>query len=133
LGTRLRLAQVIAELRVRGFTQKDIAKEIELSPSYFSAILNGHRALQPAVAHAIEERFGYRASWLLRGNGLPRTDSEPIPGGTTTTAPAVGAKVLIRKEYYCEACGGRVGVDMESCPHCLSDLIWPDENEATGI
>lgn len=48
--------------------QKEFAKEIGVTESYISAIINGRNSkISQALATLIEEKYGYSISWLLEG------------------------------------------------------------------
>jgi DNA-binding transcriptional regulator YdaS (Cro superfamily) len=42
-------------LNIRGVTQKKLAEELGLSPSYFSELLSGKRRFNPKLAHKVEK------------------------------------------------------------------------------
>lgn len=50
--------------------QKELAKEIGVTESYISAIINGRNSnISQALATLIEEKYGYSTSWVLDGTG----------------------------------------------------------------
>lgn len=48
--------------------QKELAKEIGVTESYISAIINGRNSnISQTLAALIEEKYGYSTSWVLEG------------------------------------------------------------------
>lgn len=48
--------------------QKELAKEIGVTESYISAIINGRNSkISQALATLIEEKYGYSSTWILYG------------------------------------------------------------------
>lgn len=48
--------------------QKEFAKEIGVTESYISAIINGRNTnLSQSLSSLIEEKYGYNAEWVLKG------------------------------------------------------------------
>ena len=63
LSERIRLL-----LDENNLKQKDLAKEIGVTESYISALLNGRNSnISQALATLIEEKYGYSNSWILYG------------------------------------------------------------------
>lgn len=57
-------------LKENHLKQKELAKEIGVTESYISALLNGRNTnISQALATLIEEKYGYSSSWLLQGTG----------------------------------------------------------------
>jgi transcriptional regulator with XRE-family HTH domain len=126
-AVRRRLAQALADLKVRGHTQGEIAGKLGLNESYFSSILHGRYVLQPHVAEALEREFGVRADWLLSGRPSPSADEGITPSwGTTTTESGDRlADVVTEEVHRCGNCQTRVVAGEERCPYCGSLLQWP--------
>lgn len=65
LSARIRLI-----LKENNLKQKELAKEIGVTESYISALLNGRNTnISQALATLIEEKYGYSSSWLLQESG----------------------------------------------------------------
>ncbi|CCZ58335.1 helix-turn-helix transcriptional regulator [Hungatella hathewayi] len=63
LSERIRLI-----LNENHLKQKEFAKEIGVTESYISAILNGRNTnISMALATLIEEKYGYSSAWVLDG------------------------------------------------------------------
>ena len=63
LSERIRLI-----LKENHLKQKDLATELGVTESYISAILNGRNSnVSQALATLIEEKYGYRSSWIMDG------------------------------------------------------------------
>lgn len=63
LSERIRLI-----LKENHLKQKEFAKEIGVTESYISAILNGrNNNISMALATLIEEKYGYSSVWILDG------------------------------------------------------------------
>lgn len=61
LSERIRLI-----LKENHLKQKEFAKELGVTESYISAILNGRNMnISQALATLIEEKYGYSSSWVL--------------------------------------------------------------------
>lgn len=55
-------------LKENHLKQKELAKEIGVTESYISAIINGRNLnISQALATLIEEKYGYSSSWILDG------------------------------------------------------------------
>lgn len=55
-------------LKENHLKQKDLAKEIGVTESYISALLNGRNTnISQALAALIEEKYGYNSAWVLEG------------------------------------------------------------------
>jgi len=62
-----RIALILEEKR---FKQKDLADIMGVTSSYVSCIVSGRNIkLSTAVVNLIEEKLGYRAQWILTGEG----------------------------------------------------------------
>lgn len=63
LSERIRIV-----LKENHLKQKELAKEIGVTESYISAIINGRNLnISQALATLIEEKYGYSSSWILDG------------------------------------------------------------------
>jgi transcriptional regulator with XRE-family HTH domain len=127
---RARLARVLADLKVRGHTQGQIAGRLGLNESYFSSILHGRYALQPHVAEALEREFAVRADWLLTGrSSVPTEEADTTEEATTTTteSPDRWANVLTEQVHRCGNCRTRVVAGEPRCPYCGALLQWPGQ------
>jgi len=72
LGDRFKLI-----LTENGLKQKELAKEIGVTESYISAILHGrNKNISASLASLIEQKYGYRADWVLYGTGSKKNDDE---------------------------------------------------------
>lgn len=61
LSERIRLI-----LKENHLKQKELAKEIGVTESYISALINGRNDnISQALATLIEEKYGYNSSWIL--------------------------------------------------------------------
>ena len=55
-------------LKENHLKQKELAKELGVTESYISALLNGRNTnISQALATLIEEKYGYNSSWILTG------------------------------------------------------------------
>lgn len=55
-------------LKENHLKQKELAKEIGVTESYISAIMNGRNLnISQALATLIEEKYGYNCSWIMDG------------------------------------------------------------------
>ena len=62
-----RIKQIIKENSLK---QKEFAKEIGVTESYISAIINRRNLnISQALATLIEEKYGYSSQWVLNGTG----------------------------------------------------------------
>lgn len=60
-----RIGQILKE---NGLKQKDLAKELGVTESYISAIMNRRNTnISQALATLIEEKYGYSSQWVLNG------------------------------------------------------------------
>lgn len=65
MNLRERISIVLKENHLK---QKELAKEIGVTESYISAIINGRNLnISQALATLIEEKYGYNSSWILDG------------------------------------------------------------------
>lgn len=65
MNLRERISIVLKENHLK---QKELAKEIGVTESYISAIINGRNLnISQALATLIEEKYGYSSSWILDG------------------------------------------------------------------
>lgn len=63
LSERIRIV-----LKENHLKQRELAKEIGVTESYISALLNGRNLnISQALATLIEEKYGYSSSWILNG------------------------------------------------------------------
>ena len=53
----------------QGITQKEIAEELDVSPSYVNALLNGDKDFGKKQANFFGKKFGISPYWLLSGEG----------------------------------------------------------------
>lgn len=57
-------------LKENHLKQKELAKEIGVTESYISALINGRNDnISQALATLIEEKYGYNSAWVLDGGG----------------------------------------------------------------
>ena len=62
-----RISLIIKENKLK---QKELASLLGVTDSYISALFSGRNTrLSPALANLIEEKLGYRAQWVLTGEG----------------------------------------------------------------
>lgn len=55
-------------LTENGLKQKEMAKDIGVSESYISSIINGRNSkISQSLATLIEEKYGYNSGWVLFG------------------------------------------------------------------
>lgn len=55
-------------LKENHLKQKELAKEIGVTESYISAIINGRNLnISRALSTSIEEKYGYSSSWIMDG------------------------------------------------------------------
>jgi transcriptional regulator with XRE-family HTH domain len=60
-------------LRETGLKQTEFADEMGVTVNYVSMILNGVRKnISRGLANLIEAKYGFRAEWLLTGDGEPK-------------------------------------------------------------
>ena len=63
---RDRIRQTYEELEL---SQRRFAVTIGLTPSGLSAVMVGRNNVSPTLANSIELKHGYRAEWILTGEG----------------------------------------------------------------
>lgn len=62
LGKRMRLARLLEEL-----PQKELAKDLDVTPNYLAEVERGRREPSLALVHAIAIRFGIDIDFFFRG------------------------------------------------------------------
>ena len=71
---------------VQNISQAAFAKMIEVHPSAISHVEAGNTRIQPDLAMAIEEKTGFRRTWLLTGEG-PETFEQPVEELISSATP----------------------------------------------
>lgn len=68
-----RLEQAYAYLKSKGAVEnrQDMAKQLEISISYLSHVLNGKKPFTEKFARKVSAQFGISDVWLLEGAGEP--------------------------------------------------------------
>lgn len=112
-------------LRVTGVSQKALAEKMGRSAQHLNAVVTGHKALSPALAHKIERATGWKKDWLLTGLG-PRMREEEAP----YLAPGhpqqmISEQVILRQAFHCRQCLHEVRREAPTCPNCGAPLGWP--------
>jgi transcriptional regulator with XRE-family HTH domain len=67
--------------KMEGITQKELADSVGMSLRGFATILGEKSKVSQTLALAVEARFGYRADWILTGEGSQKRnfDDEKSP------------------------------------------------------
>lgn len=82
------------ELKIRGISQKEFAKRIDMQPSHLSAMLNGKRNISADVAARLERELGIAATFWMSLQNSYELDKKEIakrnnkPETFTVTVPA---------------------------------------------
>lgn len=64
----------------RHLKQKDLARTIKVTEGYVSNMLKGKRSnISESLAMLIEQTYGYKAQWILTGEGDPYSTQATIP------------------------------------------------------
>ena len=58
------------EIKRLGLTQTQVAKDLEMSLSGFTYLLNGRSRITPTLAYALEFKYGISSDWILSGRGM---------------------------------------------------------------
>lgn len=81
-------------LKENHLKQKELAKEIGVTESYISAIINGRNLnISQALATLIEEKYGYSSSWILDG-----TEPKLKAAGKNRTLSDIHKKAILQIE-----------------------------------
>ena len=81
-------------LKENHLKQKDLAKEIGVTESYISAIMNGRNAaISMTLATLIEEKYGYSCSWIMNG-----TEPKLKAAGKNRTLSDIHKKAILQIE-----------------------------------
>jgi len=87
--------------------QKELAEMIGLSWQYMSALINGKKKLSFKMAKSIENATGYRATWLLKGEGTPKItedQNEEIKNLRNSFSPLANELKKQKEEVINEIC-----------------------------
>lgn len=74
----------------QGITQTQLAKDLEVSPSYINALLNGEKEFGKKQANLFGQKFGISPYWLLSGEGEMMVNQHV----TATNSTVVGSNIL---------------------------------------
>lgn len=126
-----RLRQVLKEENESG---RVFSKSIGLSPTSFHKVLTGTAALTPSLANSIELVYGYRAQWLLRGEGMRKADPREKLNAAEQTIlaafrdPRVGieSRINAMEEVIVSRLRGDVSMGLLRFVFCVDHLV---ENE----
>lgn len=90
LSERIRLI-----LKENHLKQKELAKELGVTESYISAILNHRNTnISQALATLIEEKYGYNSQWVLNG-----TEPKLKVAGKNRTLSDIHQRAILQIEH----------------------------------
>ena len=72
-GVRDRLLKILEISDLNDLTQKQLAERLEISPQFWSKVLNAKKPLGAKLALKLCMMTGTSLDWLLMGNGAMRT------------------------------------------------------------
>ena len=82
-------------LKENKLKQKELAKEIGVTESYISAIINGRNSkISQVLATLIEEKYGYSSSWILNG-----TEPKLRLAGKNRTLSDIHQRAILQIEH----------------------------------
>lgn len=114
LSDRIRLI-----LKENHLKQKEFAKEIGVTESYISAILNGRNTnISMALATLIEEKYGYSNAWILDG-----TEPKLKVAGKNRTLSDIHKKAILQIEKLSPAQIKAVLAFVKALEEVENDLI----------
>ena len=71
-------ARLKKEIKKRGYTQTEFAKQLGISLSGLTYLISGRSAINEIMAYAIEHKFKIGSNYILHGTGKKRPKSEII-------------------------------------------------------
>ena len=88
-----RLVEVVERLKGNGYSQREIAAQLDVPPQYLSDVKTGQRTLTAQFARRMAEAFRVNYAWLMEGEG---SAGLPVAEQVTGTASRLlGLPVLI--------------------------------------
>ena len=71
-------ARLKKEIKKRGYTQTEFAKQLGISLSGLTYLISGRSAINEIMAYAIEHKFKIGSNYILHGTGKKKPKSEII-------------------------------------------------------
>jgi transcriptional regulator with XRE-family HTH domain len=71
-------ARLKKEIKKRGYTQTEFAKQLGISLSGLTYLISGRSAINEIMAYAIEHKFKIGSNYILHGTGKKRPKNEII-------------------------------------------------------